>query len=133
MVIDLLAQIQAITNNQGTVLLSDEHAEAYYLVIDEMVTHKDELISEVEKHEAEFNEMYEKYRGKITDKGAVAMFQDRISTILELKSEICEREKSNVLLMENRRKKEEGVQHIPTSREKVADAYKAGERTKILR
>ena len=124
----LLDQIHGITLNQTTILLqpkenNEESNEAIDL-LNEMVEYKDELIVNVTQKEEEFENAYTPYRGKITSPEQVEEIKIWVNRIMDKKQEIVEKEKNNMIIMQNLGKKKNKVTHISASPDKVVNAYK---------
>lgn len=124
----LLDQIYGITLNQATILLqpknSNEESNEAIDLLNEMVEYKEELIINVTKKEQQFEEAYNPYRGKITAEQEVEEIKILVNKIMNKKQEIVEKEKSNVLIMQNLGKKQNQVTHISPTPDKVVNAYK---------
>lgn len=136
-IIGLLEQINTITTNQMTVLLSrtlEESDEEEKLgLLEQMVEYKEELILEVEKVEIDFDVSYQEYKGKISNKEYISIFKEKVEYILEVKNRIVENEKSNLMIMQSKARRPKQVMSIPKSSKKVAELYKNSEYSKKLK
>ncbi len=124
----LLDQIYGITLNQTTILLqpkesSEERNESIDL-LNEMVEYKEEIITNVTKKEEEFQDKYAPYRGKITSPKEVEEIKLMVNRIMDKKQEIVEKEKNNMIIMQNLGAKKNKVTHISPTADKVVNAYK---------
>lgn len=125
---ELLEQIETITTNQTTVLLQSNEEDSSEVeaveFLESMFNYKEEIINELEKAEAIFQESYEPYRGKITDKAFIEMIQSKIASIMAKKKTISDAELNNLLVMQAYTKKRTKQFVIPRQAKDVTEAYK---------
>lgn len=122
-----LEQIHGITINQATILLETndiEGSEEALGMFENMFEFKEELIDEINRREVQFNEAYEKYRGKINDKKYVTLFQNKIQKILDMKESIVTAEQNNLLFMQRNASNNISTMNVPKDAKKVVAAYK---------
>ncbi len=133
---ELLEQINSITSNQTTVLLEKklecEDKNSIIEVLEGMYNYKEQLIGDVESAEADFEKVYEPYRGKITDDSFIRLFKEKVKAILDLKQIIVENEKRNMMLMQSRGKQLKQTVAIPNNPKEVSDRYKNNKNSKII-
>lgn len=127
-IIEKLEQVNGITMNQYTVLLnsisSKEDEEEIDKVIHEMATYKEELISEVEQDEMEFEQEYYLVREKIINQEEINQLKKRVSQVIQLKEEIMENEKANMMLVQSRLRQKNKAIAIPKDPKKIVEIYK---------
>ncbi|MBE6024116.1 MAG: hypothetical protein E7231_13110 [Cellulosilyticum sp.] len=124
----LLEQIENITDNQTTILVGDlqtiEEENNALEFIEQMVNCKDELIVELSKVEACFQEEYEKQREQLIKSNKIKDLKTQVERILVLKDEITRKEQQNMVIMQNFSKKKIDRMTISPSSNQVAAAYK---------
>ena len=133
---ELLEQINSITSNQTTVLLEKdveyEDDNSIIAVLEEMYNYKEQLIGDVERAEADFEKVYEPYRGKITDDSFAQLIKEKVKAILDLKQLIVDNEKTNMMIMQSRGKQLKQTMAIPNNPKKVSEQYKNNRDIKII-
>lgn len=125
---ELLTQIDSITQNQTTVLIGSrtslqEEDEAIDLM-NQMVDYKDEIMSELEQIEKQFQEAYANQRRNLTNKAIVDELQNRVGGILKKKKLIMEHEQNNLIIMKQSIHARQEPLEIKPSAGTVANAYK---------
>lgn len=125
---EFLEQIDAITQNQTTLIISDDsmlqNEEDILRFMEEMVQNKELIISELEKYEQLFEEEYQQKKEELIREGLIEELKKAVSQILQIKQDIVEHEKNNLMLMKSKqRSKPEKVIINPTA-DKVLMAYK---------
>ena len=127
-IIEKLEQVNGITMNQYTVLLesisSKEDEEGIDKVIHEMATYKEELINQVEQDEIEFEKEYYLVREKIINQEEINQLKKRVSQVIQLKEEIMENEKANMMLVQSKLRKKNKAIAIPKDPKKIVEIYK---------
>lgn len=132
-ILELLEQIDTITQNQKLVLLeelgqpdsSDEvDEEACVSFLEGMVECKGELITQLEQKEAIFQEAYTKGKDLLMSSGKMKEVKNQVEIILKKKDLITEHEKENLLLLNTHSKRKEKPMEIHPKMENVVAAYK---------
>ena len=125
---DLLEQIENITDNQMTILVGDlqniEEENRALEFIEEMVSCKDELITELAETEGYFQQAYDKQKEQLIKSNAIKELKVQVQHILHLKEEIARKEQQNMLIMQNHSKKKIDKMTIAPSSNQVVAAYK---------
>ena len=124
---DLLAQIDTITENQTTILLSNQNdfnEENLALdIMEQMVECKESVINELVEEEAAFQKAYDRYKSQLIQSGEIGKLKKVIASIMKMKEEITRKEQQNMLILQNSSRKIEKVRVSPSSQQIVA-AYK---------
>ena len=125
---ELLNQINNITVNQATILLEhltySNEDEQCINMIQEMVNYKDEVITELERVEQQFQQIYAAEKEELINNGQIKNVKKCVEEILNLKEDIVQREKENMRIMLMKSQKAEKVTKLPISHEQVIAAYK---------
>lgn len=124
--IELLEQINNITMNQMTVIISasDNGSEEMNSFLDEMHKIKDELINEVDRVEISFEEEYKSIRQSLTNKEIVSELKHKIEKVIKLKEAIMENEKNNMNLAKSKLAQKNKPIALPKSPQSVINTYK---------
>ncbi len=129
---ELLIQIDNITDNQMTILVGDlqnlEEENKALELIEDMVSCKDEIISELTKVEEYFQQAYDQNREILIKTKQINVLKKQVQYILELKNEIASKEQKNMMIMQKHSKKRiDRVTISPTSNQ-VVQAYQKQQR-----
>lgn len=123
----ILDQIIGITNNQGTILLSehqDNQEENKSIdLIDTMIQYKSELMNELEKREVLFQSQYNSAKSQLENSALLVTIKKMVTDILRKKEEIVEQEKRNLLILQSNVRKHE-VTKLPKQPQAAIEAYK---------
>ncbi len=126
-IIELLEQIKTLTNNQTTVLLSEEttlEEESILLdMIEQMAAYKDEMMTNLHEQEDAFQKVYGLYKESLAESPELVAIKKKVATILNLQEGIVEIEQSNLLLMQKRSKTKAEKVILPKNNAKVTEAY----------
>ncbi len=126
-IIELLEQIKVLTDNQTTVLLSEETSlenESGILdLVEEMATYKDELMTGLREQEDAFQKVYSLYKEDLASSSQLEEIQKLVGYILQMQEAIVEIEQSNLLLMQKRSKIKLDKVVLPKDNAKVTAAY----------
>lgn len=128
-IIELIEQVNGITINQGTIILGDsfseENQQQLDQVLEEMVKNKEVLIEEIERIEVEFEKEYNLRRANLTNKAYVDQLKQKVAKVLEIKKNILENEKNNMLMMQSKIRQQNKIIEIPKDPKKVIETYKS--------
>ena len=129
---ELLEQLNAITQNQTTILLGEqdeiENEDEVLGLLEGMVEYKDEVIKTLTEVEEKFQNAYEQYKQELIAKGFMARVKNEVTYILNLKNEIAEREQSNVSIMQSRMQMKNKQIRVQPTNIQMVEAYKKQQR-----
>lgn len=122
----ILEQIATITMNQMTVLLHStwENQDASLNILEEMVSYKDELITNLIEVEALFDKRYAEQRDQVHTSKQIGEFKKCVSNILEKKEKIQELERNNMMMLQTKRQERGKRIEVPKRAQEVVRAYK---------
>lgn len=122
----ILEQIATITMNQMTVLLqsTQEGQDEVLGILEEMVSYKDELITNLVEVEALFDKRYAEQREQVHASKQIGEFKKCVSNILEKKEKIQELERNNVVVLQSKKQEREKGMKVPKGAQEVVKAYK---------
>ncbi|MEG0084918.1 MAG: hypothetical protein RR817_00455 [Niameybacter sp.] len=83
-----LEQIQAISQNQTTVLLDDTQEANILDMLEQMFTYKEIIMNELGQAESVFGEQYQELKESLEGRVELITLQKEIGYVLELKEEI---------------------------------------------
>lgn len=119
-----LEQIQAISQNQTTVLLDDMQDTNILDMLEQMFTYKEIIMNELGQAESVFGEQYQALKESLEGRVELITLQKEIGYVLKLKEEIMAIEQRNLLLMADKRRRKVEKIELPQNPIKVVEAYK---------
>lgn len=122
----LLEQIENMTQNQTTILLHQlgNEADESLTIIEEIVGYKDEVIQELTRIEALFQESYKNNKEALLESTLIKEIKERVARILEIKERITKQEQNNLRLLSSKVSSRPEKVEIKPSAQCVANAYK---------
>lgn len=122
----LLGQIENMTQNQTTILLHQlgNEADESLTIIEEIVGYKDEVIQELTRIEALFQESYKNNKEALLESTLIKEIKERVARILEIKERITKQEQNNLRLLSSKVSSKPEKVEIKPSAQCVANAYK---------
>lgn len=122
----LLGQIENMTQNQTTILLHQlgNEADEGLTIIEEIVGYKDEVIQELTRIEALFQESYKNNKEALLESTLIKEIKERVARILEIKERITKQEQNNLRLLSSKVSSKPEKVEIKPSAQCVANAYK---------
>jgi hypothetical protein len=122
--IELLEQVLAITHNQMTVLLERNDEDECIQMLEQMVSYKENLTTQIEQKEQGFQAQYDSIKEGPLSVEQQKRLKEWVAKVLLLKDQIIEAEQKNFLLLQDASRRCATKIEIPKNPNQVVDAYK---------